>query len=168
MSDDLHNGLRSTIAIGLFAAIGALMVADLLLDYVQGGGWAHIAGEFTVLVFALVGITVLWRRLDLIRSDLQQVSTEAERWRQEHQALLAGLSRAIRAQFAEWALTTAEAEVAMLLLKGLSHREIAEVRRTSERTIREQARAVYRKGGLSGRAALSAFFLEDLLQPDPT
>ena len=54
--------------------------------------------------------------------------------------------------------TRAEAEVALFLLKGLSHREIAELRQTSERTIREQARSVYRKGGLPGRAALSAFF----------
>jgi hypothetical protein len=29
--------------------------------------------------------------------------------------------------------------------------------------VREQARNVYRKSGLSGRSSLSAFFLEDLL-----
>ena len=39
------------------------------------------------------------------------------------------------------------------------------MRQTSERTIREQARALYRKSGLSGRAELSAYFLEDLLLP---
>ena len=32
-----------------------------------------------------------------------------------------------------------------------------------ERTVREQARAVYRKSSLAGRNALSAYFLEDLL-----
>jgi len=36
---------------------------------------------------------------------------------------------------------------------------------TSERTIRDQARAVYRKSGVAGRTELSAFFLEDLLLP---
>jgi DNA-binding CsgD family transcriptional regulator len=50
-------------------------------------------------------------------------------------------------------------------LKGLSLKEIAQIRATSERTIRAQARALYAKAGLSGRAALSAFFLEDLLAP---
>ena len=59
----------------------------------------------------------------------------------------------------------AEREVALLLLKGLSHREIAAVRAVSERTVREQARSLYAKAGLTGRAALSAFFLEDLLAP---
>ncbi|MCZ7679332.1 MAG: hypothetical protein M5U28_11460 [Sandaracinaceae bacterium] len=53
----------------------------------------------------------------------------------------------------------------LLLLKGLSLKEIAAARDTGERTAREQARAVYRKSGLSGRAELAAFFLEDLLAP---
>jgi DNA-binding NarL/FixJ family response regulator len=58
--------------------------------------------------------------------------------------------------------------VASLLLKGLSHKEIAEVRRVSEATARQQARAVYKKAGLSGRNELAAFFLEDLLLPRST
>jgi len=51
------------------------------------------------------------------------------------------------------------------LLKGLSHREIADIRGVSERTVRQQSRALYRKAGLSGRADLAAYFLEDLLLP---
>jgi hypothetical protein len=31
--------------------------------------------------------------------------------------------------------------------------------------VREQARVLYRKAGLAGKAELSAFFLEDLLLP---
>lgn len=53
--------------------------------------------------------------------------------------------------------------MALLLLKGLSFKEIAAVRENSERTNREQARGVYRKAGVTGRAELSAWFLEDLL-----
>ena len=55
--------------------------------------------------------------------------------------------------------------MALLLLKGLSTKEIAAVRAVSERTIREQSGAIYTKASLTGRAALSAFFLEDLLAP---
>ena len=78
---------------------------------------------------------------------------------------LRGLGEAIDAQFDRWGLTPAEREVALLILKGLSHKEIAAVRESSERTARQQARAIYAKANLSGRAALSAFFLEDLLLP---
>ena len=62
-------------------------------------------------------------------------------------------------------MSAAEKEVAFLLLKGLSLKEIAIARRTSEKTARVQSSAVYAKSGLAGRSELSAFFLEDLLPP---
>ena len=68
-------------------------------------------------------------------------------------------------QINRWGLSVSEKEIALLLLKGLSHKEIAEVRNTAERTARQQAQAVYDKSGLAGRAQLSAFFLKDLLAP---
>ncbi len=90
---------------------------------------------------------------------------QAEEWREANHELIAGLAAQIQKQFDAWQLTRAEAEVGMLMLKGLSHAEIAAMRNASERTIRDQARAVYRKSGMTGRSELSAFFLEDLLPP---
>jgi DNA-binding CsgD family transcriptional regulator len=72
---------------------------------------------------------------------------------------------AVDRQFQRWALSPAEKEVALLLLKGLSHEEIDEVRSITEATARQQATAIYRKAGLSGRNDVAAFFLEDLLLP---
>ena len=79
------------------------------------------------------------------------------------QTQICGLGREIMKQFEQWALTTAEAEVGMLLLKGLRHGEIATLRGTSEATVRQQARSIYLKSGLAGKSAFSAYFLEDLL-----
>ena len=64
-----------------------------------------------------------------------------------------------------WGLTAAEREVGLLMLKGLSHKEVAAARSTTEITIRQQALSIYRKSGLRNRSELSAFFLEDLLLP---
>ncbi|MCP5153123.1 MAG: response regulator transcription factor [Ectothiorhodospiraceae bacterium] len=97
--------------------------------------------------------------------DLEVARSEGAQWRADMRELLQGLGKAIDAQFARWDLSEAEREVALLMLKGLSHKEIASIRSTSERTVREQARAIYAKANLSGRAALAAFFLEDLLLP---
>ena len=101
-------------------------------------------------------------KLALIR-DLDLARIQGRQWRDETRALLKGLGEAIDRQFLTWKLTEAEREVGLLILKGLSLNEIAATRVTSERTIRAQARSIYAKAGLSGRAALSAFFLEDLL-----
>jgi DNA-binding CsgD family transcriptional regulator len=165
MSDDVHARRSALAAIALFTAIGVLILADLIVDYTEGASWPHLIAELLVLLVAAGGAVLLWRQLSQSRSALAEVRVKAEAWRREHQSLLLGLSSAIDQQFQHWALSKAEAEVGLLLLKGLSHKEIADVRRTSERTIREQARAIYRKSGLSGRASLSAFFLEDLLLP---
>jgi len=51
-----------------------------------------------------------------------------------------------------WKLTSSEKEVAFLLLKGLSLKEVAEVRNTSEKTARAQSTSIYNKAGLSGRS----------------
>src|SRR5690606_27259970 len=90
---------------------------------------------------------------------------ERDLWRARAEQLLRGLGEAIDAQLRSWRLTPAERETALLLLKGLGHKEIAAVCGRSERTVRQHAVAVYRKSGLGGRAELSAFFLEDLLLP---
>ncbi len=124
------------------------------------------------VVLTSVGMAVLFRitrrqrddHLQVIR-DLEIARLQGQRWRSESRTLLNGLGEAIDAQFTRWSLTDAEREVALLLLKGLSTKEIAAVRAGSERTVREHARAIYSKAGLTGRAALSAFFLEDLLAP---
>jgi DNA-binding NarL/FixJ family response regulator len=77
--------------------------------------------------------------------------------------VLEGLGQAIDRPFDRWGLMPAEREVALLQLKGLRHRAIAELRETSERMVRQQALAVYRKSGLGGRSDLAAFFVEYLL-----
>lgn len=172
MSDDAWTdslGAGSAIS---FATIAALIGWDLAGDYAEGADWAHLAVELVVLLVAVTGAVVLARKLYLargelrtLRGDLGHARQEAQHWKREGQELIRGLGAAIEQQFARWNLSRAEAEIGLMLLKGYSHKELARLRNTSERTVREQARAVYRKSGLGGRSELSAFFLEDLLLP---
>lgn len=90
---------------------------------------------------------------------------EAEIWKHESRKYLDGLSKAIDQQLTKRKLTAAEKEVAFLLLKGMSLKEIADIRNTAEKTARVPSIAIYSKAGLAGRSELSAFFLEDLLVP---
>lgn len=73
------------------------------------------------------------------------------------------LTNRILEQFKAWGLSSAESEIALLLIKGFSSQEIASLRGSSDRTVRKQATEIYRKTNQIGRAALSAFFIEDLL-----
>jgi DNA-binding CsgD family transcriptional regulator len=162
-----------------FAVVALLAALDLASDLGEGTTVGHVLAEGGVFVVGLLGATVMARRLrDLVRSErtardeaaalaerLKATEAEAARWRGEARDLLDGLGAALDRQFERWALSRAEKEVALLLLKGLAHKEIAEVRSITEATARQQARAVYKKAGLTGRNDLAAFFLEDLLLP---
>jgi len=165
MSDDVRNNRPTLTAIALFAVVVVLIGWDLFVDYGEGASFWHLVFESAIFLVALSGMVLMWRQLDRTRSDLVEALVEKEQWKKESNELIQGLGIAIEHQFERWQLTKAEAEVGLFLLKGLSHKEIATIRQTSERTVREQSRALYRKSGLSGRSSLSAFFLEDLLLP---
>lgn len=68
-------------------------------------------------------------------------------------------------QFDAWQLTNSEQDIVILMLKGLSFREIAQLRETREKTVRQQASTVYRKADVTTRNELAAWFFEDLLEP---
>lgn len=163
----------------LFTLIAVLMAADVTIDFERGGATAVESFEALIFASALAGIAFYWRQkvterrrsaqldqeLAAARAEVVRWAADAQRWNAEAQEVLQGLGAAIDRQFERWALTPAEREVALLQLKGLRHKAIAELRKTSERTVRQQALAVYRKSGLNGRSDLAAFFLEDLLLP---
>jgi DNA-binding CsgD family transcriptional regulator len=128
--------------------------------------------EISLIVAASFAVMVLFTRVEdqevlqqqMLR-ELALARQEGAVWREHVKDLLQGLGSAINAQFDRWNLTPAEKDVALLLLKGFSHKEVAQLRSSGERTVRQQALAVYRKSNLSGRASLAAYFLEDLLLP---
>jgi DNA-binding CsgD family transcriptional regulator len=165
--------LLAFLGVALFAAI------DISADLREGTAFEHVAAETGILLVGLLGSVFMARRLVLmlrraravqdealgLAEQLELTRAEASRWRSEARDLMKGLAEALDQQFDRWNLTPAEKEVALLLLKGLSHKEIAEIRSVTEATARQQARAVYKKGGLSGRHDLAAFFLEDLMLP---
>ena len=130
--------------------------------------WADFLDRLvsTATMFAAAAVVLRLSRLKERTEELEGAVTlardEGRAWRKQSQRFVQGLSRAIEAQFDLWGLSAAEADVAGLMLKGASLREIAGLRRTSEATIRQQAQNVYRKSGLNSRAELAAYFLEDL------
>lgn len=155
--------------------VGGLLIVDLATDrLLRSAGWGHLIVEGLAAALALAMSLWMFRALQArsrdvhrLYRDLANVQAEANHWRAEAADLVRGLSEAIDQQFDRWQLTQAEREVALLLLKGLSSRDIAALRDTREATVRQQAQAIYRKADLEGRAELAAFFLEDLLAPHP-
>lgn len=170
---NINSKRLSQWAIAFSGIVFILIATDVVGDYSDGIAWTHLLIEVLILCLSLAGIIYFGRlyflstqsKINTLKQDLALANQQAHQWRQANHELISGLAAQIQKQFDNWQLTRAEAEVGMLMLKGLSHQEIANVRNGSERTIRDQARAIYRKSGVAGRSELSAFFLEDLLLP---
>lgn len=163
--------LLGAIGVGCFALLLAFEIAtepdeirlpDLIVD----------AATILLTIGSAVGVALLVQRIHVqheekmtLLRDLEVARAEGEAWRSRAQSHLTGLKDELDRQFESWGMTAAECEVALLILKGLSHKEIATLRATSDATVRQQAQAIYRKAGLPGKTAFSAYFLEDLLVP---
>jgi DNA-binding CsgD family transcriptional regulator len=159
--------------IGLTLGLNLIfMIKDISDDIAEGAGIWHIgpeilivAGTVLVAVLALSFMVKFKERADQSDTKIELLELVNSEWQKRTRTYAEGLSVEIDRQMAAWGLSQAEKEIVLLLLKGLSNREIAEIRETSEHTIKQQSSAIYRKSETSSRAELSAFFLEDLLVP---
>jgi DNA-binding CsgD family transcriptional regulator len=129
---------------------------DLIQDFGQSGHWEHLFLEgLSSLIALAVGVYLMIKNFQQ-RNDLK-------RWEAKTDALKQGVSVVINRQFDVWQLSQAQRDIARMIIKGLSFKEIAALRFTQEKTTRTQAAIVYQKSGLQGRHAFSAYFLDALL-----
>ncbi|HRJ51584.1 MAG TPA: LuxR C-terminal-related transcriptional regulator [Candidatus Thiothrix moscowensis] len=163
---------KETFFIALLVIVTLLNVYDFYNDYQESEhSRIHLLVEALIILVSVVGISVLmhelWQRqqetenlrkqLSITRADLNETNSKLRQASRQY-------SEVIQEQLGKWELTPSEQEVALLLLKGLSFEEIAGVRDTKEKTVRQQATAIYRKSGLNGRHEFAAWFFEDFLQ----
>lgn len=172
MDEKTDRQLRLVRAIAL-ASILIGGTIDVILDQSAILHRSHIYYELLMIGGAATMALTLWwgwwhaeRAVAELSRRLEAQRAENDAWRQTARKALSGLGEAIAAKFDEWQLTPAEREVALLLLKGYSHKHVARVTGRSERTARQHAASVYQKAGLGNRAELAAYFLEDLILPE--
>ncbi len=168
--------MRSRLALSIAtmaAVILGLMAFDLSRE-IEPLDLAEVAADIIEKLILVIGMAVVaWTVVGLrdvqggqaaLANNLARTAAQGEEWRVARKAEIDALGQAIEAQFKAWQLSPAEIDIAGLMLKGASLKEIALARDTSDATIRQQAQAIYRKSGLSGRVELSAYFLESLFE----
>lgn len=155
----LGTAFLAVSALDLLRETAPFNLADITLDSVEK---LLLFASMAAVAWAVLTVTDLRDGQTALAAHLERSMAQGEGWRTARQSEIAAMGQAIVDQFRHWGLSPAEADVAGLLLKGCSMKEIAIARDTSEATIRQQAQTVYQKSGLSGRAELSAYFLDSL------
>ncbi|WP_052766337.1 helix-turn-helix transcriptional regulator [Hoeflea sp. IMCC20628] len=156
---------KPNILLWFFVAVQVLcagaFVASLAMSIfgLQRGGtsWQlrealEISASFGLIIGSVLGMrsVAVARRSQLQAEDALRSASGA-------------FAKVVNEKFERWGLTRAELDVAWLVIKGFSTRETAELRGTSEGTVKSQCNAIYRKVGVTGRAQLLSLIVEDLL-----
>lgn len=166
----MHGTFRDYLTLGLLFLVVIASSLDIATDVNHGAPTAHLVQEGLLVACAVA--LLLWivrdlrqqtARVEHLETELAEARKRAAERAPELEEARRHLGEGIEAQFRAWNLTDSEREVGWLLLKGLSIKEIAAIRSTHEKTVRQQASAIYHKADLPGRHAFVAWFIEDLL-----
>lgn len=141
-----------------------------MVDFATNESIWHIIQEIIVITLSVSLIIFLAIELKQNKRDMQTLKEELNTTKRSLtqsttfiQNARKQYSAVIHQQFNEWQLSQSEQQIALLLLKGLSFNEIAAIRDTKEKTVRQQASEIYKKSNVTGRHAFSAWFFEDFL-----
>ncbi|MBT1449311.1 LuxR family transcriptional regulator [Glaciecola sp. XM2] len=162
--------MRDRVITLILIIVMILNGVDVFFDIGLGVPVWHIVQEASLVVLSAFGAVLLVRHMRHKSQNLKHLSSDLSDAKKQIETLNSSIAverkrfaGVIKAQFEQWQLTETEQQVALLLLKGLSLKEIAVVRNTKEPTVRQQASVVYSKSNLVGRHEFSAWFLEDFL-----
>lgn len=155
-----------------FISMAALSISDLMHDKNDDLSQVHFYTEIMTILISLTGSGFfIYKAMTLFKSnkklikDLEVETKKLQSFQEKVNKYSEGLSAAIDDEFEKWGLTKSEKEVGLLILKGLSTKDISELQGISDKTVRHHCTSIYKKSGMAGRTELSAHFLEDLLLP---
>ncbi len=132
-------------------------LSDFVADLISAGdSTVHNFAEGLAVVGLITGIYLSIRERRRLVSRNRHIEAQLQIASGAFQDLLAS-------SFDRWKLTPSEREIALLTIKGFSNAEIADLRKTSEGTVKAQSNAVFRKAEVSGRTQLLSHFIDELV-----
>lgn len=153
----------------IFIIIICITIADVIRDFGEGLSFVHISHEIGIVILSSVlifyQVRILHRKnksMAIMHTTVDALSLENQKIQDELKKFSGQFHELINQQLVAWQLSVSEKDVSRLILKGLSMKEIAEIRQTSEATVRQQAMNIYRKANVHSRQEFIAYFLEDL------
>ena len=162
-----HSGRQSFLRATLFLQVVSCLffTFDVIKDVTEhmrnnipyaGTEAIHMLFEFVAVVGLLLGSVSMWRALQHnIQLNMQANETiKIQRGHFDEVALT---------RFKVWAFTNSETDVAKLILRGMSLKEIAEARTVSIGTIKAQTNSILKKSGAENRAAFLGLFIDEFL-----
>lgn len=140
-------------------AVTKTILVNAYVSELADGGLSVLALVFSVLwliTAAALGLAFVvvsrWGALNRRAKIRHQITDEP------------GKENMIEVHAADWQLTKAETDVAIMVVKGFSNAEIAAMRGSALQTVKSQLSAIYQKSGLEGRYQLIAYITDEVCE----
>ena len=153
----------------IFACIVIITSIDIVRDLHEGLPLGHVLHEmgiaFLCLILSLYQFKIIRsksEKLKHIQNDFAQIHEENNQIKLQLKKLSGDFHQIINLQMEQWKFSESEKDIGKLIMKGLNMTEIAQIRQTSESTVRQQATSLYRKANVHNRQEFISYFLEDL------
>ena len=138
-------------------ALISFFFVDITIDLIeQEGNSIHFYLE-VLFVFAMIFLFIFQiREFKVLRGEIASTNEKLL-------ILKKGTTELINSQINLLKFTAAETDIAWLLIKGTSYKEIAKFRNVSERTVNQQVTSIFKKSNVSNRHEFITGFIEDLM-----
>ncbi len=168
----LKQDRSNVLTLSLFSLLitFSLTTVDVIGEVRVHASFEHIILELLIFISSFVGVVGVAiryleeRNLRISKGKIiDEMASELEVWKSKVQSLSTQFFQAVDDQLENWKLSKTEKDIAILIIKGASIKEIAQVRNVTEKTIRAHASSIYRKSKLSTRYELAAYFIDGLV-----
>jgi DNA-binding CsgD family transcriptional regulator len=131
---------------------------DITIDLIeQEGNSMHFYLE-VLFVFAMIFLFIFQiREFKVLRGEIASTNEKLL-------ILKKGTTELINSQINLLKFTAAETDIAWLLIKGTSYKDIAKFRNVSERTVNQQVTGIFKKSNARNRHEFITSFIEDLME----
>ncbi|OUD08167.1 hypothetical protein BVC71_14450 [Marivivens niveibacter] len=124
---------------------------------------AYSGSDLGHLIFELVAVIVLVFGMVLLSFYISDLRGRNAQQAEVLHSLRHDFDKHVQLQFRNWALTPSELDIALLLMRGVATKDIAELRNSSVGTVKVHSHNVFRKAGVSSRVELMAYFLDEFM-----
>ena len=161
------NKRHAQLLLSILLFLLTFIAYDTYVDHKSNVGRLHIWVEIFLLILTFI---LFYISLKKFISNSEKKDAELGKLRSEYHQLKKKLSlhkqdmhQYIQMNFTNWKLTNSEKDIALLLFKGCTGKEISGIRNTNYQTVRSQISNIYRKAQVSNHNQFMAILIEDLI-----
>lgn len=156
---------RAKLTVGLMATAGLFFFQDVIFDVRQhlGDNVPYSTEELLHLLFEAFAVLVLVVSIKQMSDYTRHLQENSKRQQLSLYHLRQDFDDLVQNKFEHWQLTQAEADVTLLVLRGLTTEQIAELRGVAKGTVKVQAHNAMQKAGVGSRVELMSIFLEEFM-----